>query len=296
MIAVIGAARAEIKLLMGMNGPQQDGEPGRQSKIKTFFCGSGFNIAEHLAQEGCEVCLITVLGNDPLGKAAIEELKDKGVGTAGIKQMEGITPVQVRTYNVLGDIEQEQKNDELLEQLDKSVIEPCSDILDRAEAIVLDGSLPDEAIEYVAGRYGIKGNSRLFFDPESVEGACKVKNSLKGFYCIMPGRMEAEAMTGKSILSPDELMAAGGFFHDKGISRIFITMKGGGLYYKEAMSEGILRPERILSFADTRGAGDVASAAVVAATVRGLNAEETGKYAMTKAAEYLSGMADEKLV
>ena len=45
------------------------------------------------------------------------------------------------------------------------------------------------------------------------------------------------------------------------------------MYYKEGEKEGILRPERMLSFGNTAGAGDVVSAAVVAGTVDGKDIE-----------------------
>ncbi|NLD20185.1 MAG: hypothetical protein GX663_08075 [Clostridiales bacterium] len=294
MIVVIGATRVEVGMLAGMQ--PETGEENKQNKINIEYCGCGFNIAGHLAEEGRNVELITVLGNDMAGKAAVEEMKRRGIGTNGTKQLSGITPVAVRMYNVLGDIEMQQKNDELLESFGTGLIDDNSEILKEAEAIVLDGSLPKKTIEYIACGYGASKGGKIFFDPESIYGAVKAEGLLGEFYGIMPGRVEAETMTGGSILSPEQMMDAGIFFHSMGVGRIFITMKGGGLYYKEGIVEGIIRPERVLAFGRTKGAGDVASAAIVSATLDGREIEETGNHAMTKAAEYLANVKDEKLV
>ena len=78
----------------------------------------------------------------------------------------------------------------------------------------------------------------------------------------------------------------------KGVDRAVITIKGGGMYYREGDSEGVLRPERVISFASTSGAGDVVSAAVVAGSLEGKTMEETAGDAMEKAALFLNGVED----
>ena len=103
-------------------------------------------------------------------------------------------------------------------------------------------------------------------------------------------------MARRTVLSADQLMEAGSYFEEQGVKRTIITIKGGGLYYKEGIAEGILAPERVLSFSMTSGAGDVVSAAVVAADLEGKSIEETGKFAMEKAAEFLAGRTDVRFI
>ena len=61
-------------------------------------------------------------------------------------------------------------------------------------------------------------------------------------------------------------------------------MSGGGVYYKEGDSEGILRPNEMLSMQNERGAGDAFSAAVLDGASRGMTIEQLAAYGM-KAAE-----------
>ena len=107
--------------------------------------------------------------------------------------------------------------------------------------------------------------------------------------------MEAEAMSGQQVLGMDQLMAAGDAFEERGVERVIITLKGGGLYYKEGTCSGIIKPERKLTFAETRGAGDVLSAAVVAASAGGAESLEAAAGAgIEAAAEFLKDAIDER--
>lgn len=256
--------------------------------------GCGFNIARLLAEKGREVSFVSVVGSDPLGLAVTEELRACGADVSGVKKLDGTTPVQIETLNILGDIEGYKCNDSLMRRFTPQVIEAASDILDKADIIVMDGSLPQSTIEKVAELYGGRDDVKLFFDPGSRRGGAKAEKALGGFFGVLPGRMEAEAMTGKTILGQDQLMEAGAYLEQKGVDKIVITMKGGGLYYKEGLDEGILAPERVLSFASTAGAGDVVSAAVIAAEEDGKSLASAAAEAMKAAAEFLADRSDER--
>lgn len=320
MIAVIGATEVMVDIRMGAPerpegqdeyGMQTNADmnrpPSREEQIEEIFkegrdrmtvrsTGCGFNIAGYLADEGYETAFISAVGSDIAGIGAIEELKEHGVDTQGVGRFDGTTPIRVTFFNILGDEEMEKKNDLLMERLTPGYIEKCSGILDKADAIVMDGNVPEETIAYICDRYGADSSVKLFFDPAGKPGSIRGCEHLSKFDMVMPGRIEAETMTGRTILSEDQLMAAGNHFSEQGVGRTVITMKGGGLYYKEGLSEGVLRPERIISFASTSGAGDVVSASVVAEILRGSSLEDAGKYAMKKAADFLADVDDRNIL
>lgn len=273
---------------------EKEPEAPEYDDIKVENRGCGFNIAKHLAAEGQDVSYVSVVGKDPLGLAVIEELKSSGVDTSGIRKLDGTTPVQVEMINILGDIEGFKCNDSLHSKFTPDIIDEASEVLDRADVIVMDGSLPADTAARIAELYGDKEDVKIFFDPGNRFGGKKVEGILDKIYCVMPGRMEAEAMTGKTILGQDQLMEAGAYLDEKGVEKIIITMKGGGIYYKSGLNEGILRPERVLSFADTTGAGDVVSAAVIAGEAAGKQIDEIAAHALEKAAEFLADLSDER--
>lgn len=312
MIAVVGGAGLVVKVLMI---PQEDtyDKPvmGDQFDYSTLNVaakaaqgddvtiesnGSAFSIACHLAEMGKDVAFASVVADDAMGLAVREQLKAIGVDVSNLRTAEGSTPVQVELLNVLKDPQMVFGNSKLYEAMTPEMAESWSELFDNAEAIVVDGNLPKETLEYIADKYGNKNDVKLFFDPASHAGAVNSRNILGSFYCVMPGRVEAEAMVRDTVLSAEQLMEAGEFFAKKGVAKTIITIKGGGLYYKAGAVAGMLKPERVLSFADTSGAGDVVSAAVVAADLDGKPIEEIGQFAMQKAAEFLAGRSDERLV
>lgn len=312
MIAVVGGAGLVVKVLMipqedtyekPVMGDQFDystlnvaAKAAQGDDVTIESNGSAFSIACHLAEMGKDVAFASVVADDAMGLAVREQLKAIGVDVSNLRTAEGSTPVQVELLNVLKDPQMVFGNSKLYEAMTPEMAEGWSEIFDNAEAIVVDGNLPKETLEYIADKYGNKDGVKLFFDPASHAGAVNSRDILGSFYCVMPGRVEAEAMVRDTVLSAEQLMEAGEFFENKGVAKTIITIKGGGLYYKAGAVAGMLKPERVLSFADTSGAGDVVSAAVVAADLDGKSIEEIGQFAMQKAAEFLAGRSDERLV
>lgn len=312
MIAVVGGAGLVVKVLMipqedtyekPVMGDQFDystlnvaAKAAQGDDVTIESNGSAFSIACHLAEMGKDVAFASVVADDAMGLAVREQLKAIGVDVSNLRTAEGSTPVQVELLNVLKDPQMVFGNSKLYEAMTPEMAEGWSEIFDNAEAIVVDGNLPKETLEYIADKYGNKDGVKLFFDPASHAGAVNSRDILGSFYCVMPGRVEAEAMVRDTVLSAEQLMEAGEFFENKGVAKTIITIKGGGLYYKAGAVAGMLKPERVLSFADTSGAGDVVSAAVVAADLDGKPIEEIGQFAMQKAAEFLAGRSDERLV
>lgn len=264
--------------------------------VEIASSGSAFNIAIHLAEMGKEVALATVAGNDAVGLAVVEQLKAIGIDTSYVRKVEGSSAATVQIMNILNDPQMVFGNSKLFEKMTPEMAEGWAPLLDSAEAIVLDGGLPEETMKYIVDKYGDKEGVKIFFDPADHEGALKAREIAGKFYCVMPGRVEAEAMLRQTVLSADQLMDAGRVFEEKGVKKTIITIKGGGLYYKGGIDEGIIAPERALSFASTSGAGDMVSAAVVAADLEGKSMEEIGNFAMQKAAEFLEGRSDARLI
>lgn len=315
MIAVIGGAGLKIQVMMiPKEGPYEQQQPmmggdtfdystlnvaaqiAHGDDITIENNGSAFSIACHLAEMGKEVAFASVAADDAVGMAVVEQLKQSGVDASYVRRAEGSTSVQVELLNVLKDPQMVFGNSKLYEAMTPEMAEGWAELLDNADAIVLDGNIPKETLEYITEKYGGRGDVKLFYDPAGYAGAVNSRDVLGKFYCVMPGRVEAEAMVRNTVLSADQLMEAGEFFEAKGVKKTIITIKGGGLYYKEGAAAGMLTPERVLSFASTSGAGDVVSAAVVAADLEGKSIEETSKFAMQKAAEFLEGRTDERFI
>ena len=113
--------------------------------------------------------------------------------------------------------------------------------------------------------------------------------------------MEAEVLSGMSIVSESDLEKAGQWFIDQGVKRVFITISGGGVYYKSSKESGILRPGKV-NIISTTGAGDAFSAAILYSYIKDFDIKTTAEYGMTAAAIALesktavnSQMSEERL-
>ena len=297
------------------------GDPSKD-RISVHYAGCGYNVAKLLAGKGRSVAFVSVVGEDPLGFAAEADLRNAGVDTSNLKMIgefqtqknrdslesegpdaagtvanglirQSLTSVRVEAKNFLGDTEFWREDDRMLDEITPDQIGECLPLLKEAELVFADGGLPEETLRWIADACRDVG-VRFYLDPSSVSGGEKAASVLDGLYGIMPGRREAEAMSGLQILSGDQLMEAGACFAEKGIRQIVVTMKGGGLYYKEGMEEEILRPQRVLRFSETVGAGDVVTAQLLSDYADGRSIGEAARAAMDAAAEYLADCVDER--
>lgn len=351
MIVVIGGVQAVVRIDIAMpktpdpKSPEQGGvspwereaygEGGRfgsmsmmaasdpsQDRISVHYSGCGYHVAELLARKGWPVSFLSVVGDDPLGQAAIADLAGHGIDTSHVISLEAfeseanrdslqangpdaagtvanglirqsLTSVRVEARNFLGDIEFLREDDRMLDEITVEKLKACQGLLEEAEMVFADGGVPAETLRWIS-EVCRQAKVPFYLDPASVGGGSEAAQLLDGLDGIMPGRREAEAMSQQQILSEDELMSAGAFFTEQGIRQIVITLKGGGLYYKEGMSEGILRPQRVLRFSETVGAGDVVTAELLHGYGKGLPIAAAAQAAMDAAAEYLADCVDER--
>ena len=257
--------------------------------IRTVSSGCSYTVAKILGEkmEPGEVVFISVVGNDALGLAATCSLEKSGVDVSAVKIMEGSTPIGVEIHNIIGDLEFCRENNALMEAVSPQYIDQCGDILAKADGIFIDGTLSVETLNHISEKYS--GKCKIFFDPDSITGGMRFAESRLTCFCVMPGRMEAEAMTGLQILGIDKLAEAGTAFEGHEIDNAIITLKGGGLYYKEGAESGIIKPAKVLPTEEVAGAGDVLSAELMRQVMMGTSVADAAQAAMDAAAAFLCG-------
>lgn len=277
-ITVIGGIQGKIVANAGaqmMAGQQNEGA------IEVSYSGTGRNIAENLGRMGADASLVAAAGDDFAGRAAKAELAALGVDTANLQLVAGQnTAMNIAVLNIIGDLEFAVDNADVYQCVNQKQIDLALEEINASEIVCVDGTLKEEVLQYLTE----KVTAPLFFDPHTEEDAKKAKGLIGNFDTVKPNRGEAAAICGMEIFSEDQLMAAGQWFADQGVKRTFITMSGGGVYYKEGIKEGIIRPKQVLSFANEEGAGDAFSAAILDGTVKGLDIEVIAEQGMKAAA------------
>lgn len=276
-ISVIGGITADIEgnpygqLLMGESNP---------GKISMSYGGVGRNITENLARLGADVSFVSVAGDDFTGRGVVRELSDLGVNVQHVNLLpEENTAIYLSILNIFGEMELALCNMDVLEKVSTDILDRCMESLKRSKIVAIDTNLTEETLAYLIEKIdGIP----LFLDPVSAAKAERAKNLIGKFHTIKPNRKEAEIITGLTILNENELKLAGKWFQEKGVKRIFITLSGGGVYYKEGPVEGVIKPGQV-SIVSATGAGDAFSAAILDGFVKGMDIEETAKYGMAAA-------------
>lgn len=277
-ITVIGGARQQI---MANALDQIMAEQENEGKIFTSFSGTGHNIAENLGRMGADVAFVSAAGADFSGRALRREMESIGVDTRFLRLVEGQrTSVRIEILNIIGDPQMIMNDKEVYGCITKDTVDEALDLLNGSEFVCVDGSLGEEVLRYVVENV----KAPLFLDPHTEEDAEKVRDFIGAFDMIKPNRGEASVLCGKAIFSEEQLKEAGQWLDYQGVKKIFITMSGGGVYYREGDSEGILRPKEMLPMQNERGAGDAFSAAVLEGAVQGMPIEQLAAYGM-KAAE-----------
>lgn len=270
-VIIIGGITADIEgnpynqLIMG------DSNPG---KIVMSYGGVGRNITENLSRMGVSVSFVSVAGDDFAGRGAVRELENLGVDVEQVRLLqEENTAVYMSILNLMGDMELALCNMDILERISVEFIDGALKNSKNAKIIGIDTNLTEETLEYATERF--KGIP-LFLDPVSVTKAERAKKLIGRFHTIKPNRMEAEILSGMTILSAEDLDKAGRWFIGQGVKRVFITLGPGGVYYRDEKESGLLGadPGEIIS---ATGAGDAFSAAILHSHLKGFDIRKTAQ-------------------
>ena len=276
-ITVIGGINIDIEGSPFNKLRREDSNPGR---ISLSYGGVGRNITENIARIGGDVAMVSVIGEDQMGRGAKEELQELGVDVSGVEILAGRnSAMYLSILNEDKDMELAISDMDIVNVITPRFLDKHRELLLGSKAVALDTNLSEETLEYAAD---ILEKTPLFLDPVSVTKAVKARKIIGKFECIKPKVMEAEALSGLKITSEEELRAAGGWFIQQGVKKVFITLNKEGVYYRSPDREGFIRPKDISPVSAT-GAGDSFSAAILIGMVRGLDIEEIAKIGMAAA-------------
>jgi pseudouridine kinase len=181
--------------------------------------------------------------------------------------------------NIIGDMELGLCNMDVLERISIDFIDSAYDSLKNSKIVGIDTNLTEETLEYVTTRLE---DIPIFLDPVSVTKAERARKLIGRFHTIKPNRMEAEILSGMTIMSAEELENAGQWFLEQGVKRVFITLGPGGVYYRDEKASGVIRPEPV-NIVSATGAGDAFSAAILYSYLKGFDIRKSAKMGMAAA-------------
>lgn len=281
-IAVVGTIYREycgVPLKPLTAGASGDG------RISAAVSGGGRNIARTLRQLGEEVIFITAVGEDPDSFSIMEECEQAGLNTDYAVSVSGETmPKRLLITSTNGTMEQEVYDRHALRALNREFfLMHCMEVLSEVDAIVMDGDLPAEGLQFLADTFRVP----LFCDPGSLENAGKIRPILSKLFAIKPDLNEAFALS-----AARERNTAAERILKMGTENLFLSQGANGMYAVNQDGQSIQVPCKPAFLENALGVGDAMSAAMVWGCLNGLSLSQTAEAAMRAASMTASSKAN----
>lgn len=281
-IAVVGTIYREycgVPLKPLTAGASGDG------RISAAVSGGGRNIARTLRQLGEEVIFITAVGEDPDSFSIMEECEQARLNTDYAVSVSGETmPKRLLITSTNGTMEQAVYDRHALRALNREFfLMHCMEVLSEVDAIVMDGDLPAEGLQFLADTFRVP----LFCDPGSPENAGKIRPILSKLFAIKPDLNEAFALS-----AARERNTAAERILKMGTENLFLSQGANGMYAVNQDGQSIQVPCKPAFLENALGVGDAMSAAMVWGCLNGLSLSQTAEAAMRAASMTASSKAN----
>jgi ribokinase len=249
-IAVVGSANVDLTTFTDRF--PKPGETIFGQRFDLGFGGKGANQAVAARLCGAEVFMVARVGNDLFGPATIENFKKFGIDATHVKQVEGLSsgvaPIFVEPSGQNRILVVKGAND----ASKPADVDAASDMLKRADCIVLQFEIPLETVYYTVA-FAQKHKIRCVVNP--APGQPVDMNALAGLDYFIPNESEAETITGIPVRNIEDAKKCAVKLTSGGIRRIIITLGSNG-----SLVAGADATEHVPAFPvksiDSTGAGD----------------------------------------
>ena len=281
-IVVVGGANMDIGGKPDHPLVEKDSNPGR---VRTSVGGVARNIAHNLRLLDLPVTFLTALGKDSFGDRVVAECAMAGIDCERVlRTHEAPTSTYLFIADEVGDMRLAVSDMEICRLITPAYLAEQRDLLDAADALVLDTNLPEESIRYLAETCV----APIFADPVSVSKAGKLRGVLDRLHTLKPNRLEAELLSGIPIRADADLPEAAEALLATGLKRVFLSLGSGGVYAAEA-GQRIHVPCCPAVAKNMTGAGDAMMAGLVWSYLRGKDLASSARLAAAAAAIAVEG-------
>lgn len=247
--------------------------------IERFAGGKAANQAVCAGRLGAQPLFATLLGDDEAGAALRHSFAKSGVRNGALMDAPGMASGRALIFvsesgdNLIG-IDAGANLDFGPEHVDRAL----GLLLERA-VLVAEMGLPDAAFRHI---FRNKGEHFLIFNPAPVTGPLSA-DDCSTIDVITPNEIEAEALTGIQITSPEKACAAARMLVERGCRSVIITLGHEGVVYVSGETE-LAIPAFQVEAVDTTAAGDAFNGGLATSIARGMPMEAAIRFAMAVAA------------
>ena len=231
------------------------------------------NVCENLARQGSRVCLLSVVGDDPLGRAAIDCSAQAGIDMSHIRvSADKKTASYLAILDNDGDMAVASSDFSVIDELTEEVLRENLALIRGAAAIVTDANLTTEQLSAILS---LAGDIPVFLDPVSEAKAVRAKDLIGSFAMVKPNVMELEALSEVPCRTDSDIENACSVLLSKGCDTVVVSLGSRGCYYADCEGTRMFRRlSREVDMVNATGAGDAFLAGYVSGFVKGLSVTE----------------------
>jgi D-beta-D-heptose 7-phosphate kinase/D-beta-D-heptose 1-phosphate adenosyltransferase len=244
--------------------------------------GGAGNVFANLRAMGCDVDVVTIVGQDAAGREIMDNVEDKGSTTKGFVIDETRPTILKTRYISQGQqllrVDRENVAD-IKQTLEQKIINYVSSIISDANILVLSdygkGTLTPTVIKdliKLAKKYKV---------PVVVDPKKKDISLYKGATVITPNKKElSEATGGKPVSTDEEVELAGtSLIKMAGVESVIATRSENGMSVISKRGKPLHLKTKALEVYDVSGAGDTVVAAIAAILSVGGSLEQAAEFA-----------------
>lgn len=278
-LVVLGSINADH--ILNVKQFPQPGETVRGDSYQVAFGGKGANQAVAAGRSGADITFIACVGDDDIGVSIKKQLHLDNIKTECIDAIKdettGVALIYVNQQgeNIIGINAgaNAQLTTQRLTQYQQKIIE--------ADAVLMQLESPIETVQ-MAAEIAKKNNTQVILNPAPAQS---LPDSLLTLVDIItPNETEAEHLTGIAVNDDQGAQAAAEALHQKGISKVMITLGARGVWYSEKGAQGKIIAGFRVKAVDTIAAGDTFNGAYVTALLEGKADEDAIIFAHAAAA------------
>ena len=276
-ILVIGGANLDIKAKTLNPHINATSNPAH---IVTKAGGVARNIAHNLARLGAGVQLVTALGNGPEAEMILAETNRAGVDTSHVIRSKKATGTYIAVLDHSGELVTAVNDMEVLEELTPKVIRTLEFEIATSRYVVADCNLSIETLLALAELCAEK----LIIEPVSVPKSQKLLTLLPRHrvFLATPNLDQLEALTQTRDVERGALKLAGLGLHNV---VIHAGEKGSYAFDGQQLTHS---PSQAETIADVTGAGDAATAGLIAGLTLNLPLAKAGELGQKAAAQVIA--------
>lgn len=264
-ITCIGAVNLDLKAIAKEPLVLHTSNPVSMSQS----CGGvARNIGENLARLGCEVTMISCIGNDREGLYIKEESIALGIQADLIRILDH---ARTGTYTALLDTNGEMfiamANMDINDLMTPALIDEMWTAVAASDLVLLDTNFSEDCIAYIIERCYKEGIA-LYVDPVSTPKSKNLPEHLNGIEVIMPNRDEAEILSGLRVVSIADCREACARIREQGARNVIITLGEHGVYCSTPDGDTHISAMKV-EVVDVTGAGDAFAAGTLYGILQG---------------------------